>query len=49
VHEEIISSQEGRLHDGVSCIILAGHWCDIVLNVYASVENRSDVTRDRRN
>jgi hypothetical protein len=30
--------------DNISCINLSGHWCDIILNVLAPTENKSDDT-----
>jgi hypothetical protein len=32
--------------DRMLYIILRGHWCDIVLNVHASTEDKSDDTKD---
>jgi endonuclease/exonuclease/phosphatase family metal-dependent hydrolase len=31
----------------MSCIILRGRWCDIVLNVHAPTDNRIDGIKDR--
>jgi len=34
------------ISDRMSYLILRGHWCDIVLNVYTPTEDKSEDTRD---
>jgi len=34
------------MSDKMSCIEPRGQWCDTVLNLHASTENKSDVSED---
>jgi hypothetical protein len=49
VHKRIISSvtRVEFVCDRMSCIILRGRWCLIVLNIYASTEDENDDMKDR--
>jgi hypothetical protein len=50
VHKRIISAfkRVELVSDGISNIILRGHWCDIiVLNVHAPTEDKIDDIKDR--
>ena len=49
VHQRIASAVKRVefVSDRVSCAIMIGHWCDIVvLNVHASSEEKSDEAKD---
>jgi hypothetical protein len=45
VCKRIISAVKGV--KSVSDITLKGHWCDILLNVHVSTEDKDDVIKDR--
>jgi hypothetical protein len=50
VHKKIVSAVKriGFVSDRMSCIILRGHWCHIiVLNVHAPTEDEIDDVKDR--
>jgi hypothetical protein len=49
VHKRIISAVKGveLISDRMSYIILRGRWCDIVLNVNATIADIIEDTKDR--
>jgi hypothetical protein len=49
VHKKLISTvkEVAFVSDRISCIILRGHWCHIiVLNVHAPTEDKTDEVKD---